>query len=57
LEPLLNINYFVLGSKAFDNFDVVSFSAVFGENDILGSNLLVFALEAFADFVDTFSKE
>jgi hypothetical protein len=54
---LLNINYFVLGSKAFDNFDVVSFSAVFGEDNILGFNLLVFAFEGFADFVDTFSKE
>jgi hypothetical protein len=57
LEPLLNITYFILSGKTLDNFNIVSFSAVFGEDNVLGSNLLVFAFKGFADFVDTFSKE
>lgn len=46
-----------MGSKTFNDFNVIGLGAVFGEHNILGSDLLVFAFQGFADFVDALGKE
>lgn len=51
------MNYFVVSSKSFNNFDIVSFSAVLGKDDVFSLDLFVFAFETFSDLMDSFSKE
>ena len=45
----------VLGSKSLDDFNVVGFGTVLGENNVFGSKFVVFNFDGFADFVNSFS--
>jgi len=47
----------VLGSKSLDNLNVIGLSAVLGENDVFGLNLLFFALKGLSHFVDSLGEE
>lgn len=47
----------VLSSKSLNDFKVVCLSAIFGQEHVLGFDLVVFAFEGFGDLVDSLGKE